>query len=357
MTDKPDSTPMQAQGRSTGITVLAVLAVLYTLYFARGFLLPVTFALLLNFLLNPAVRALARLRIPSSLAAGLVVLALVSVSGLGVYELASPVQRWAADAPVTVATAQVKLRKVIRPIARMTAQVESVTTTATGGAMSKPLEAVVRGPSVASQLFGSTQRFLAGALETAILLFFLLAAGDLFVDKLIKALPYVRDKRKASEIARATETSISTYLLTTAAVNLVEGVLVAGAMYLLGMPNATLWGALVVLLEFIPYLGALVMVGILGVTALTTFSDVGHALLVPATFLVINVLQANLVSPLLLGRRLSLHPVAVFVSLAFWFWIWGIPGAFIAVPLLATFKIFCDHNDALAGIGGLLGAR
>ena len=356
MTGKPDSAPAPTRGRSTGITVLAVLALFYTLYFARGFLLPVTFALLLNFLLNPAVRALVRIRIPSTLAAGLVVLTLVGLSGIGVYELAGPVQRMAEDAPVTVATAQRKLRSVIKPITQMTAQVESVTT-ATAGSASKPAEAVMRGPSVASQLFGSTQRFLAGALEAAILLFFLLAAGDLFVDKLIKALPYVRDKRKASEIARATETSISIYLLTAAAVNLVEGAVVAGAMYLLGMPHAVLWGALVALLEFIPYLGPLVMVGLLGVAALTTFPDVGHALLVPATFLVINTVQANLVSPLLLGRRLALHPVAVFVSLAFWFWIWGVPGAFIAVPLLATFKIFCDHIDALAGVGEFLSAR
>ena len=145
--------------------------------------------------------------------------------------------------------------------------------------------------------------------------------------------------------------------MTAAAVNLVEGAVVAGAMYLLGMPHAVLWGALVALLEFIPYLGPLVMVGLLGVAALTTFPDVGHALLVPATFLAINTVQANLVSPLLLGRRLALHPVAVFVSLAFWFWIWGVPGAFIAVPLLATFKIFCDHIDALAGVGEFLSAR
>lgn len=121
--------------------------------------------------------------------------------------------------------------------------------------------------------------------------------------------------------------------------------------------NAALWGALVILLEFIPYLGALTMVAILGAAALATFPDVWHALLVPATFLAINLVQANLVSPILLGARLALNPVALFVSLAFWFWIWGIPGAFIAVPLLATFKIFCDHIDALAGVGEFLGAR
>jgi len=123
------------------------------------------------------------------------------------------------------------------------------------------------------------------------------------------------------------------------------------------MPNPALWGALVVLLEFIPYLGALAMVVILGVSALTTFDSIGHALLVPASFLLVNLIQGNLVSPLLLGHRLSLNPVALFIGLAFWFWIWGVAGAFIAVPLLATFKILCDHIESLASVGEFLGQR
>jgi len=140
-------------------------------------------------------------------------------------------------------------------------------------------------------------------------------------------------------------------------VNLVEGVVVTGAMYLIGMPNAPLWGALVALLEFIPYLGAAAMVVILTVAGLATFDNVGHGLLVPGAFLAINVLQANIVTPLLLGNRLRLNPVALLVSIAFWFWIWGIAGAFIAVPLLATFKILCDHIETLAPIGEFLGQR
>jgi predicted PurR-regulated permease PerM len=194
-------------------------------------------------------------------------------------------------------------------------------------------------------------------LEVLILLYFLLGAGDLFLQKLIKVLPNLGDKRKAVQIARETESSISTYLLTAASVNVAEGLVVAGVMYLWGMPSPALWGALVAVLEFIPYLGALAMVVILGVAALTNFDSVGHAMLVPASFLLINVVQSNLVSPVLLGHRLALNPVALFIGLAFWFWIWGISGAFIAVPLLATFKIFCDHIESLASVGEFLGER
>ena len=339
--------------------MLAVLACFYTLYYARTFLLPIAFALLLDFLFRPAVRALVRIRIPLPVGAALVILALVGGGGLAVYGLSGPVRSWVENSATTVATAQTRLRRLLRPLERMTTTAQQMESAAgrVAGTPDPVPEVVVRGPSVVSRMFGSTQRFLAGAIEMLILLYFLLAGGDLFLQKLIRVLPNVRDRQKAVEMARATEASVSTYLLATAAVNIVEGIVVTGAMYLIGMPNAPLWGALVVLLEFIPYLGAAAMVVILTVAGFATFDNVGHGLLVPGAFLAINVLQANIVTPLLLGNRLRLNPVALLVSIAFWFWIWGIAGAFIAVPLLATFKILCDHIETLAPIGEFLGQR
>lgn len=347
------------QNRSFGITVIAVLALFYTLYVARVFLLPIAFAVLLNLLFSPAVRALSRFRIPLPIGAALVILALVGGVGLAVYGLATPVQSWVENSAETVAKAQTRLRRLLRPLQRVTTTAQQMETAAgqVAGTPEPVPEVVVRGPSVVSRVFGSTQRFLVSALEVLILLYFLLAAGDLFLQKLIRVLPNLGDRKKAVEIARATEASVSTYLLTAAALALMEGVVVTGAMYLIGMPNPPLWGALVMLLELIPYLGALTMVVILTVAGLATFDNVGHGLLVPGTFLVINLLQANLVAPLLLGHRLALNPVALLVSLAFWFWIWGVAGAFIAVPLLASFKILCDHIETLAPIGEFLGRR
>jgi predicted PurR-regulated permease PerM len=272
------------------------------------------------------------------------------------------VREWAATAPATLTTAEAKLAKIIRPIQRASKTAEQVASAAgaevgSNPGRGKPAQVVVQGPSLTSRLFGTTQRSIASILEVLVLLYFLLASGDLFLQKLIKVLPNVGDKKKAVQIARETESSISTYLLTAAAMNVAEGAVVAGVMYLWGMPSPALWGALVAVLEFIPYLGALTMVVILGVAALTNFDNVAQALLIPASFLLVNVIQANVVSPLLLGRRLALNPVALFIGLAFWFWIWGIAGAFIAVPLLATFKIFCDHIESLASVGEFLGQR
>jgi predicted PurR-regulated permease PerM len=347
-----------AMSMPLAVTVIAVLAVLYTLYFARSFLLPIAFAVLLDFLLSPAVRFLNRLHIPTPLGAAVMVLGLVGLGALGVYELAGPVQNWTEKAPESMASAQHAMRKILRPIERVTHTAEQVESAA--GAVStapKPPEVVVRGSSMASRIFGSTQRFLAKALEVVILLFFLLAGGDLFLQKVIKVLPHLHDKMKAVRIARQIELSISTFLLTALAINVAEGAAVAIAMKLLGMPTPVLWGVMVTAFEFIPYVGAFAAAVILGVAGLATFDNLAHALLVPGSFLIINGIQANLVSPSLIGQRLALNPVAILIGLAFWFWIWGIPGAFIAVPLIAAFKICCDHIDFLAPVGEFLGRK
>ena len=345
------------EGRSVGVTVLAVLALLYTLYFARDFLLPIVIAVLLDFLFSPLVRALKRFRIAPPLGAGIVLLVLVGGLGLAAYNLADPVQRWVAEAPATLATARKRVQGVLRPVEQVSKTAEQVANATTPAGAATAQEVVVRGPSVISRVFGTTQRLLTSVLEVLVLLYFLLAAGDLFLQKLIKVLPNLKDKKTAVQIARETEASISTYLLSALLMNVGEGLVVAGAMFLIGLPHPLLWGALVALLEFVPYLGSLTMVVILAVAVLTTFENVGQALLAPAAFLAINLVQANFVYPLLMSRRLTLNPVAIFVGLAFWWWIWGVPGAFIAVPLIATLKIFCDHIEALASIGEFLGER
>jgi predicted PurR-regulated permease PerM len=244
-----------------------------------------------------------------------------------------------------------ELRRPVEQVSRTAEQVEAATSVGRGG----PPEVVLRGPRLSERLFGSTQTLVIGAMETLVLLYFLLAAGDLFLQKLIKVLPQLRDKRKAVAIARETEASISTYLFTLALVNAGLGIVVTLVMVLIGMPSAALWGVMAMVAEFIPYVGATALLATLTLAGLTTFPDLGHALLVPAGYLTVNIIQSNFVTPAVLGRRLTLNPVAILVGLVFWWWIWGLGGAFVAVPLLATFKIFCDHIESLAPIGEFLG--
>lgn len=339
--------------QSVAVTILTVLAVLYTVHFARDFLMPITFAVLFSFLLSPAVRLLERVRLPRPAGAALIVLTLLGALTFGVLALSGPAQDWLTKAPKTFSSASARLRTLGRPVQQMSKTVEQATET--GPTPPKQTVVVSTQPSLMSRVFGGTETLLTFLLEVVILLYFLLAAGDLFLQKLLKVLPSRKDKRTAVTIAREAETSISTYLVTIAFINACEGLAVAGVMWLVGMPNAILWGVLATALEFIPYIGAAVMVLVLTLAGLTTFPGIGHALMAPGGFLLITVIQANVLSPLWLGKRLTLNPLAIFVGLALWVFLWGIPGAFIAVPLLATFKIFCDHIEALAPVGEFLG--
>lgn len=340
--------------RSVAITGLFVLAVFYTLYFARPFFLPIVIAVLLDFLLSPIIRFLKRVRVPESVGAAIVVAALLGLIAGGIWALSEPAKSWIARAPASIHRVQERLRAVRGPVEQVTKTADEVEA-ATDIAKKDVPQVVVRGPTMSERLFGSTQTLLIGAFETLVLLYFLLAVGDLFLQKLINVLPRLKDKKKAVTIARETESSISTYLFTVSLVNVGLGLVVALAMLIVGMPNPLLWGALAGFAEFVPYLGASVMLIVLSLAGISNFPDVGHALLVPGTYLAINLIQANFVSPLVLGRRLTLNPVAILVNLVFWWWLWGVGGAFVAVPLLATFKIFCDHIESLAPIGEFLG--
>jgi len=346
--------------RSVQVTILTALAVLYTLYFARPFFVPIAFALLLNFLLSPAIRGLARYHIRPPHGAAIVVFLLLTGLIGGTYALSGPAQRWATSAPESLSKAEGKLRDLTRPMQHLSRTAEQVerATAAVAGPATKPPEVVVReGPTLSSRLLGTTERLAAGLLEVIVLLYFLLAGGDLFLQKLIKVLPNPDDRAKVVEVARSTEAAVSAYLTTALVVNLTEGAVVTLVLWMLGMPSAPFWGALVVFLEFVPYLGAATLVVVLGIAGLATFDNVGRALLMPASFLAINLIQANVVTPLLLGHRLTLNPVAIFVGLTFFFFIWGVAGAFLAVPLLASLKIICDNTASLAALGEFLGQR
>ncbi|MGI9091775.1 MAG: AI-2E family transporter [Gemmatimonadaceae bacterium] len=345
--------------RSLGITVLAVLAVVYTLYFGHAFFVPIIFAMELNFLLSPAIRwARRRLGLPAGISAAILILSLTGGLGFGVYELAGPARGWLVSAPATLSEAGAKLHTLLKPMEQMSKTAEQMEKASNVTGQPATVRTVVlAGPSMGSRFFGTTQSLVGALLEVLVLLFFLLSAGDLFLQKVIKVLPQATGQRVAVEVARQIETSLSMYLVTSALLNLMEGVVVSGVMFLLGMPNPLLWGAMVTVLEFIPYVGAFAIIVVFTIASLTVFDNVGHALLVPASFVAVNLIQGNFVGPMIMGHRLSLNPVAIFIGVAFWVEVWGIPGAFLAVPLLATLKIVCDHVPSLSPVGEFLGQR
>ena len=328
--------------RSHATMGLFILACLYTVVFARPFLLPLTVGLMLYFLLIPVVRALKRLRIPEPVSATLVVATLVAGLALAVYALSWPASEWMAKAPESLRRIEDRAQRVLRPIRRVTQTAEQMERIATVESRPTP-EVKVSEPGLGQTVFGGMQAFLAGTLVVFTLLFFLLASGDRFTTKMARMLPRLQDRKRAAEIATEIERHVSAYLYVTTLVNLGFGAVVTGTMILMGMPNAVLWGVLAGVTSFIPYLGGLLCTVLLGMASVLAYSDWQSALLVPLVFAVLDIVKGYVVAPVLTGRHLTLNAPVLFVGLLFWWWVWGIAGALLAVPILSILKIVCER--------------
>lgn len=340
--------------RSNATVGLFILACLYTVAFARPFLLPLTVAFMLHFLLIPVVRLLKRLHLPEPVGATLVVAALVGSLSLAVYALSWPASEWMAKAPESLRRIEDRAQKVLKPIRRVTQTAEQMEKIATVENKEAP-EVKVSEPGLGAMVFGGMQAVLGDALVVFSLLFFLLASGDRLVTKLVKAMPRLQDRTRAADIAHEIERQVSAYLYVTTLVNLGFGAVVAGTMLLLRMPNAVLWGVLAAVTSFMPYLGGLLCTALLGMAAVLAFPDWQRAMLVPLAFAVLDTVKGYVVSPLLTGRRLTLNTPVLFIGLLFWWWVWGIPGALLAVPILSVLKIVCERIPGWRPLAELLG--
>ncbi len=197
------------------------------------------------------------------------------------------------------------------------------------------------------RLVGQTPELILSALTTIILLYFLLAYDGVFLAKLIKLMPTLSDKKRAVSIAHEIAGQISRYLSTITVINCGLGLAVGTTVGILGLPNPLMWGAMVAVLNFIPYLGALTGIVCMTLGAILSFDSVGYAMLFPASYLLLASLEGNFLTPMVMGRSLTLNPVLVLLSLTFWGWMWGIVGVVLAVPILAAFKIFCSHIEPM----------
>jgi len=341
--------------RSFTLTGIFLLLALYALKIGSDFFVPVILAFLLSFLFAPVVRILHRLYIPLSLGAALVLFGLIGVLTFGIYQLAAPASGWMAKLPKAAAQLEYRLsnlKQTFREFSKASREVERITKFDTAGTAQ---QVEVKKSSVGEILLGQTQGFLVSGGVMFVLLFFLLASGDMFLRKLVTVLPRFENKKLAVEISRQIEHDISRYLLTVTLINAVFGSAVGLSMYFIGLPNALLWGVMAGLLHFIPFLGAIVGISVVTLVALVTMDQLTSILLVPSAYLGLNLLEEYLFFPFLIGRRLLLNPVVIFIWLIFWGWLWGIPGALMAVPLLAIFKIVCDHIEPLAAVAEFLG--
>jgi predicted PurR-regulated permease PerM len=339
--------------RSIALTGLFVLAVFYTMYFMRSVLLPIVLAVLLSYLFRPIVRALARIKVPSAIGAAVVLVALLALIGYGVSSLVTPFAAWLQKAPTGLSELQRKLIPVKKSMTQMTEAGGAIEKLATPDSQTKSSVEVKRHP-ITEMVFVRTPEFVASAVLLLILLYFLLVYDEVFMAKVIKLMPTLSDKKTAVSIAQDIESHVSRYLLTVTIINTCLGLTVGTTVGLLGLRNPVMWGVMVAVLNFVPYLGALTGIICMTVGAVLSFDSFGYALLFPAVYLAYGALEGNFVTPWVMGRSLTLNPVIILLSLTFWGWMWGIAGVILAVPILAAFKIFCAHIDRLAPIAEFL---
>lgn len=325
-----------------GILIIASLGLLY---FAASVFLPLCLAVLLAVVLYPGVALLRRLGIPAVIGAAVVVVAFFGLIGIGIYTLAEPAAAWVDRWPVLSRQIEIKLGGLRESIAA--AQEASKEIEAMAAGEGQPPRVVLEGPSLAEQLFAQAQLVVVNLAILLVLLYFLLARGAATVERTVSAI--VDDHRRAqvSELVGRIQDDIGAYLRTITLINLALGVATAAVMALLGMPNPVLWGALAGLLHFLPYVGSLINLGVQSVVALLTFNAWIDVVAPPLAFLVLITIEA-VVNPFILGRRLTLNPILVFVSILFWGWLWGVPGALLAVPILAVIKVVAERVEALA---------
>ncbi len=217
-----------------------------------------------------------------------------------------------------------------------------------------PLEVRVDRPGFAEQFLTGTPRVVTSLGIVIMLLYLLLASGDAFLRKTVAVIPAFRDKIRMVEIIRSIQADISYYLVVLTLFNASMGATVGLVCWALGMENPVLWAVVVTLLSYAPLVGSAVISLILGFVGLLSFSELPYALLPVGTYLILMFVIMNVLLPYSLGNRLTLSPLAIFVSIVFWGWMWGVVGALVAVPLLAAFKIICDRVDSLQPVSEFL---
>jgi len=374
---------------SVCIIILTLLALSYTLYFAKPVMLPIAGAFLLNLLFSPLVKFLNRQRIPNVVGTLAVMGTAIGIVAFALSFTAEPAQSWMAEKDKNLEILQTKLNSLREPVAGLIEVSEQIDNISSGEvpdsdsddvaqapgdqhvelssiseskpkskSKSKPKSVVpvtVSQPSISSRIFSSTGDALIGISLMLVLLFYLLASGDRGLEKLVEIMPTFKNKRRVVQLTHAIEKSISQYLLTTTAINASLGIVIGTGMWAMGMPNPILWGVVAMLLNFLPFVGAFIGASVVFFVAVISFDSLGYATIAPAIYLAANVVEANFITPVLIGRSVSLHPVWLMVFFVIVSWVWGVGGAIVAVPLLAVIKITCDHVEPLMPIGIFLG--
>ncbi|HTI83605.1 MAG TPA: AI-2E family transporter [Acetobacteraceae bacterium] len=347
-----EAMPLPTEPRTIFLGGLFILALLAALYVASPIVLPVVLAIVLKLFLQPVVRLTDRLGVPHGVGAALAIALLVLGLAALISGVAGPAASWAGKLPEAIPKIQQQLAFLTRPIESlgwMLGQLQDVTGV-NGGLPQGPSHSV----NVMGALFSGTTTAAAGLFTTLVVLFFLLVSGETFMRRFVEILPSFAEKRQAVEITLDIERNISAYLITVTLINLVVGTLTFCVMWATGVANPLLWGLIAFAVNFVPILGPMVAMVIFLMAGVLSLGVTWWALLPVGLYVLIHVIEGEIVTPMLLARRFTINPVAVILALLFWYWMWGVPGAILAVPMLAITKIVCDDLTPLRAFGHFL---
>lgn len=336
------SVPVRAT--SIAIKVLAVLAVLYTLYYSRSLVLPIVVAAFIAMFCSRLVCFLKRLGLPKFLGAALVILALIAGLGYGGGFLAEPAVRWLGVMPSLGEEIIARINGLSEPFMAVK---EAVVPSGEAGGGEDSIVAAVDSAlsSMLAILAQSTLYFVVQLGAVIVITYFFLVFGHDLMLGLVRAQKTFSDKRRSVFIFDAIREDITRYVSTIAIINMGLGLVVGLVMHLIGVEDAFLWGALAGVLNFAPYLGPMIMASILTVVGFVEFSTPLTIAMVPGLFLLINFIECQFVTPTALGRRFNMNPLVVVLWLFAWGWLWGPVGMLIAIPLLVCFKIVATNLD------------
>jgi predicted PurR-regulated permease PerM len=346
--------PLPSSPQTFFLGSLLALAVLAAVYVASSIILPVVLAFVLQLILQPAVRILERVRLPRAVGALLAILLVIGALVGFVAALSVPAATWAEKLPEGIPRLEAHMVILKRPIEALQKVIQQAEHVADAPGKKDSTVSVRRDLGLTSILFAGTRAVLDGLFTTVLVLYFLLVSGEIFLRRIVEVLPNFSDKRQAVDISQQIEADISAYLVTITAMNAAVGVATAAAMYLCGLGDPLLWGAIAFLLNYVPILGPLFGTVIFLLAGMLSFDSLWSALLPPALYFGIHLAEGETLTPMLLARRFTLNPVLVILSLVFWFWMWGVPGAILAVPMLAILKIISDRVRSLKALGHVL---
>ncbi len=341
---------------SIAVQVLATLAVGYTLYAAQELVLPVLLAMFFALIGNPIIRMLQRFWIPRFLGAVLVLmLGIVGTVAL-TRQLVVPAGEWIRQVPNQMQELAPKLRSLAQPVREANKAAENIARAAGGESSSAPVRVVKTEVNDPYKALTATPRMVASILAVVLLTFFFMVYGQSLQRNAIALLPGRQQKRITVEILQSIEREISRYVFTISTINALFGLALAGALFYLQVPldEALLWGTMAMLLNFAPYVGPLLGIMVMLVMGFVAFHDPLHSLLPAGIYLVLHTLEGQLITPIVLGRRMALSPLVLILGLMVFGWTWGIIGLLLAVPLLVCVKLVLAKIQGMEGWAKLL---